>query len=724
MAVQYHLRRYSVMFGTSQLMDGPGYTDVQVVLPLLTLQAILTALAGFMVFQAIDQLRGGWFIWAFLLVVGGTSIAAFVPGTVQQLIVLPNELDRESAYLAEHIRASREAWGLSDVEERTLTGEAKLTYEDIEANDATIQNVRLWDHQPLLETFRQVQEIRTYYDFSGVDNDRYVIDGEIRQTMLSPRELLADTLPEAAQTWVNQSLVYTHGYGVALGPVNRVTGEGLPYLFVQDIPPTSTGDASLAIDRPELYYGERMRTPVFVRTGEREFDYPTADGNAYASYEGKGGVTISGILRRLLMSIRLGSVEVLLSSDINAGSRLLLYRNVVERVERVAPFLWIDEDPYMVIADGRLKWIVEAYTHTDRFPYSAHERTPGPDRTSASYPRGVTKNRPGRVNYVRNSVKVLVDAYDGSLELYQTDPDDPIANAWAAAYPDLFKDPAGITPTIREHLRYPRTLFGLQAKLFTSMHMTDSQMFYNREDEWEVPFWDVESSNSDQARGWGRRSVEMSPYYTIMKLPGEDKEEFILMLPFVPKGKANLSAWMVARSDGDNYGGLRVYRFPKDRLIFGPGQIVSRMLQDDQISEKLTLWNQQTSEAELGTLLVIPVEESLLYLRPLYLRASNDAIPELKRVIVAYENRIAMASTLEEGLREIFEVTGSRPSSLASREGGQSSGYPQIPSGLSWGVLADQAAGQYDEAVNASRDGRWGDFGDALDALGGMFQAL
>lgn len=704
LAVQVHLSRYAVVYASGALIDGPGYTDTHLVLPLLTLRAVSILVAGYFLFQALDSLRGAWLAWAVLLVGLTAIVGAAVPAAVQQLYVLPNELDREGPFIAQHIRASRYAWGLEAIEERALTGDAELSYADIEANRTTFENVRLWDHGPLLETFRQVQEIRTYYDFSGVDNDRYVIDGQLRQTMLSPRELLADTLPSQAQTWVNKALVYTHGYGVALGPVNRVTDVGLPHLFVQDIPPTVTHPVPLAITRPEIYFGERMDAPVFVRTGQQEFDFPTADGNATTTYEGLGGVPIAGFVRRLLMAMRLGDVNVLLSSDLNDGSRLLLYRQVVDRLARVAPFLWVDDDPYMVIADGRLVWVLDAYTSTNRFPYSAR--------------RVVTDSR-GRhsVNYVRNSVKAVIDAYDGTLTLYLTDDGDPLAAAWARAYPGLFADLSEMPATIREHLRYPRAFFAVQAELFASFHMTASQTFYNREDEWQVPGWQMEVNGNS-------KNVRMEPYYTVMKLPGEEREEFILMLPYVPTGKDNLAAWLVARSDGDSYGGLRVYRFPKDRLVFGPGQIVSRILQNDLISEKLTLWNQQTSEAELGTLLVIPVEESLIYVQPLYLRASSDAIPELKRVIVAYEHHIAMRPTLEEGLRALFGVEGLAAEPAPSDAPDTPVTASADPGGLTWQVVSEAAARHYERALEASREGDWADFGSALDALGASLEQL
>ena len=617
------LQRFSLLYDPTGLMAGPGYTMVHVTMPLLLLQAVLTLVAAGLALAAALRLSVRLAIGAGGSLGVGVLLVTAVPGLVQRFSVLPNELVRERPYLESHIEATRLAWGLGGVSEANLSGEAELSRHDIEANQLTIQNVRLWDHAPLLDTFSQVQEIRTYYEFASVDNDRYVLDGELRQIMLSPRELVPTGLPARARTWVNESLVYTHGYGLALGPVNQVTAQGLPELFVKDLPPQVDYPDVLGIDRPELYFGEVMARPVFVRTANPEFNYPTSDGNAYLTYDGSGGVRVGGLLGKAVIAAHLRDVKVLLSSDFTDETRVLLYRRVVDRAHKIAPFLRYDRDPYLVIADGRLVWVLDAYTSTRRFPYAE-------GLSLGRYP----------ANYARNSVKITVDAYDGDLTFYAIDPTDPILQAWAGVFPDLFTPIDELSPTLREHLRYPQDLFSAQTTLFATYHMTDPQMFYNREDEWEVP---------------APNGQPMEPYYTVMKLPSSDAgEEFIVMLPFVPRDKPNLAAWMVARSDGERYGELLAYKFPKDSMVWGPEMIVARINQDDAISEKLSLWNQQGSRAILGTLLVIPLEESLLYVQPLYLQAESSAIPELKRVIVGYENEIAMEPTLDAAIDRIF----------------------------------------------------------------------
>lgn len=679
-AVGTHLDRFGLLYAQGGLFAGPGYTDVQVMLPLLTLQAVATAFAAFAMFQAIDQLRRGWFALGLLVLAVPRVLTGFLPGVVQQFTVLPNELDRESYYISEHLQATRFALGFDRVEERSLSGEGTLTREDVDANRPTIQNVRLWDHGPLLDTFRQVQEIRTYYDFSAVDNDRYLIDGELRQVMISPRELVPSSLPDQARTWVNESMTYTHGYGVALGPVNQVSAEGLPELFVKDLPPKVRFPDDLGITRPELYYGESMTRPVFVLTGNPEFDYPAGEDNVFTTYQGSGGIPVGGLLTRALISLRTGSLKVLLTDDIVPGSRVLLYRTITERVKRIAPFLTLDADPYLVIHDGRLVWILDAYTATDRFPYAA--RTP----------LGA---------YVRNSVKVVVDAYDGEVRFYRTDIPDPIADAWSRTFPGLLRPLAEMPEGLRAHLRYPADLFAVQARLFATYHMQNEQIFYNREDEWEVP------------EAGDRR---MEPYYTIMKLPGEAREEFILMLPFTPRNKPNLAAWMVARADGDAYGTLRVYKFPKEKMVYGPNMVVARINQNDAISEKLSLWNQQGSSVELGTLLVIPIEESLVYVQPLYLKAASGSIPELKRVIVGYENRIAMEATLEDGLRVLFGAGDELEVPVVEDDEGVE------PVGIE--ALIREAVERYRAARTAAGEGSWEDFGRELDALGTTLERM
>ena len=527
----------------------------------------------------------------------------------------PNELIKETPYIEHTIAGSLRGYGLDQTENHILKGTASLTAENIKANAPTIENIRLWDQEPLLDTLGQIQEIRTYYQFHSVDNDRYMIDGVYRQTLLSPRELLADSLPN--RTWINEHLTFTHGYGIAMSPVNEVTPEGLPVLLIKDIPPQSSVD--LTVTRPEIYFGELPNDHVFVNTGTKEFDYPEGEKNVYTNYQGKGGVTIGSFIRKAILAARFKTMKILFSQDIENDSRVLMYRNITERVQQVTPFLRLDNDPYLVISGGRLLWVYDAYTVSDRFPYS--------------------EMIPNFGNYVRNSVKVVIDAYEGSMNFYIADPKDPIILTYREIFPNLFKDMDEMPEDLKSHIRYPSDLFSIQTFIYATYHMSTPQVFYNKEDQWEIPEIDGKI---------------MQPYYTIMKLPSKEKEEYILMLPFTPKGKANLSAWMVARSDGDHYGKLVVYTFPKQKLIYGPSQIVARINQDADVSRQISLWDQRGSSVIQGNLLVIPIDETLIYVRPLYLKADAGKIPELKRVIVGYEDNIAMEKTLDEALHKIF----------------------------------------------------------------------
>ena len=683
MAVGFYLQRYAMMYNQGGLFAGPGYADIHGTLPLLLLQAVATAIAAFVAYVGLEKMATTWIVMAVSIVVGFSAITSTIPGLIQRFSVLPNELTRETPQIAHHIDATRRAFNLHDVEDLTLSGESSLTQADIAANQVTIDNVRLWDHTPLLDTFSQVQEIRTYYAFQHVDNDRYIIDGELRQIMLSPRELVSANLPQAARTWVNQRMTYTHGYGMALGPVNEVTTEGLPVLFIKDLPPKVTYPDVLRIDRPEIYFGEnvyRDEGEVYVNTDNSEFDYPEGDQNKYTTYGGKSGVSM-GAIGRFLFAARFRSTELLLSGDIRQDTKVLLHRNIRARVNQIAPFLYFDSDPYMVINEGRQIWIIDAYTATDSFPYA--------------------RNGEGtRFNYMRNSVKATVDAYDGTVKLYRIDETDPIATAWNEAFPELFADQADLPEGLRAHLRYPQFFFRLQSKLYAIYHMTEHHIFYNREDEWEVP-------QLDQS--------EMQPYFTIMKLPGESVEEFILMLPFNPIGKPNLAAWMVARSDGDAYGKLRVYKFPKEKMVYGPSMINARIQQDAQISQDMSLWDEGGSQVERGTMLVIPIEESLIYVQPIYLQADVESIPELKRVIVAYESKIAMKPTLEEALAEIF---GGQP--RRSETGGEMGEMGDS----SLAEMAQTAASQWAYANETAATGDWTAFGQALSALGDTLTSL
>jgi uncharacterized membrane protein (UPF0182 family) len=617
-----------------------------------------------------------------LVTVGGALGAA----AMQRFIVAPNEQARETPYIEHNIRATRAAFALDNVEERALSGDALLTRADIDANEATLGNVRLWDHQPLLQTFSQIQEIRTYYDFMTVHNDRYMIDGQYRQTMLSARELNSESLPN--RNWINERLVFTHGYGVTLGPVNEVTPEGLPVLFIKDIPPQSS--VGLQVDEPSIYYGQLSSDHVFVKTKAREFHYPKGEDNVYSSYEGVGGVPISNFLRRVLFSVRFRSLKLLLSADITNDSRVMFHRRLSERVGRIAPFIRYDPEPYLLISNRRLFWLQDGYTVSRRYPYS----TP------------VTSE----INYIRNSVKATVDAYHGTVAFYLTDENDPVALTLQRIFPTLFKRTADMPEDMRTRLRYPEGIFSIQAAMYATYHMTNPEVFYNKEDLWEIPRIDGQA-----------QSQAMQPYYAMMKLPGEQEPEFLQMLPFTPSLKDNLASWMVARSDGSRYGRMMVFQFPKQKVVFGPRQIVARINQDQAIAPQITLWNQQGSEVLQGTLLVIPIEESLIYIRPLYLRAAGGRIPELKRVIVAYQNQIVMEETLDKALERLFPSGGRQPEITQPVEMvGQPAAQPTAPDE----GLSRQAIDHYQRALKAQREGNWALYGEEIRRLGEVLERL
>jgi uncharacterized membrane protein (UPF0182 family) len=611
---------------------------------------------------------------------------------LQRFVVAPNEQARETPYIVHNVAATRDAFALDQVDERELTGDAELTRAHIEQNAVTLKNVPLWDHQPLLDTFGQIQEIRTYYDFVSVDNDRYTIDGEYRQIMLSARELDSASLPN--RNWINERLTFTHGYGLTLGPVNQVTPEGLPVLFIKNLPPESAADLQVA--EPSIYYGERSNDHVFVRTRTKEFHYPKGEDNEFTDYTGRGGVSIGGLLRKLIFSIRFRSLKTLLSEDLTSESRIMYYRRISERVEKIAPFLVYDEDPYLAIDKGRLFWIQDAYTTSGRYPYAT---------------------RAGSVNYIRNSIKVVVDAFHGTTTYYRIDDRDPIARTLDQAFPGLLQPLSAMPEGLRTRLRYPQTIFALQAAMFSTYHMGNPAVFYNKEDQWEVP-----------AIGTGNNPQRMEPYYAVMRLPGDKRVEYIQMLPFTPRQKDNLAAWMVAKSDGDQYGRLVVFKFPKQKVIFGPRQVVARISQDQVISPQITLWNQQGSEVIQGTLLVIPIEESLIYIRPLYLRAQGGRIPELKRVIVAYHNQIVMEETLEAAIARLFGGLG-RPAApveaAAPAAASTAAAAAPAPAAASDATtLATRARGHYDRAIQAQREGNWALYGEEIRKLGEVLREM
>jgi len=679
--VGFWLDRYELLYSPRGVVFGASYTDVHATLPALGLLTALALLcAGACVFQIT---RPGWgFLLAglvFLGVVWAGGLGVW-PSLLQRFQVTPNELVAERPYIEYNIRMTRQAYGLEKVKEQDFPAEDRLTSAAIERNSLTIKNIRLWDHRPLLTSFAQLQEIRTYYKFADVDVDRYTVNGEYRQIMLSAREMSYQHLP--SRVWINEHLTFTHGFGLVAGPVNRITPEGLPDLFIKDIPPSVTGGLP-KITRPEIYYGELSNEYVIVRTKSQELDYPAGDQNVYSRYTGRGGVPIGGFLRKLAFAIRFGEIKILLSDDISGESRVMMYRRVAERVRQAAPFLRFDHDPYLVIAaDGRLVWIVDAYTTTDRYPYAQ------PDRG---------------LNYIRNSVKATVDAFDGKVVFYIADPSDPLIRTWARAFPGLFTPMDRMPEDLRPHVRYPEDLFSLQARMYGTYHMQDPQVFYNKEYRWNIPRMMQDGPDH-----------EMEPYFTIMRLPGEKREEFTLLTGFNPARRDNMIAIIAARADAPNYGSLIVYTFPKQKLVYGPRQIDARVNQDPVISAAFSLWNQQGSRVLRGSLLAIPIEESLIYVQPIYLSAEQGALPELRRVIVAFGNQIAMEPTLEQSLQRIFggRVRGDEAAPARGADGKPAPALTGAVMGL-----AQKAWDAWQRGQDAIKRGDWAAYGQAQKQL-------
>ncbi len=697
-ALQVYLDRFEQLFENHTIFSGVTYTDAHVTLTgMLIVCAALVIGAVIASINAFSTPRVRWLVAA--IVPAAVCFVAFqvIGWYVNSFIVKPNELVRERPYIAHNIELTRQAYGLDRVSQREFPAETTVEAADPANNQATLQNIRLWDWRALQDTLRQIQEIRTYYDFPDIDIDRYEIGGSMRQVMLAPRELSVDKLPESSRNWINEKLIYTHGYGITMNPVNGFTTEGLPTLMLSNMPVQSTVPG-LTVTRPEIYFGEMTNTDVYVKTRQKEFNYPQGETNSLTSYEGNGGIVLGGFLRRILIAFDRDDISKLpFSDDVNAQSRLLMRRNVRERVSTLAPFLTYDPDPYMVLGeDGRLSWIMDAFTTSDSYPYSSHS------------PLG-----DNRVNYMRNSVKVVIDAYDGTTTFYVFDPEDPILAAYRHIFPGLFQDAAAMPPGLRKHVRYPEMLLKLQAAVYGLYHMTDPAVFYNREDLWTVASEVGMSQSGEQA------TLPMQPNFVLMKLPGETGVEFVEILPFTPANRNNLIGWIAGRCDGTHYGTSVVYDFPKTKLVDGPLQIEARIDQNAQLSGQLTLWNQQGSHVRRGTLLVIPTGRALLYAEAIYLQAERSPMPELRLVVLALQDRLAYGPTFESAMASLFGEAGSSTSAAAASQPAQtaaaSSAAPQPAADHN--ALISEAAKDLADYQRLTAEGKLGEAGQKLEQL-------
>jgi len=695
LAVRVYLSRFDLLFDRHTVFDGVTYTDAHVTLPgmLVVCIALLlgasVALAG-----AIVRPRGRWLVAAFFPAVVCYALAGLVGWYVSSFVVKPNELVREKPYIEHNIEMTRKAWGLDRFSQREFPAETTVGATDPTNNQPTLQNIRLWDLTALKDTLRQIQEIRTYYDFPDIDIDRYDIDGSMREVMLAARELNVDKLPESSRNWINEKLIYTHGYGITMNPVNGFTPEGLPTLMLSNMPVQSTVKG-LNVTRPEIYFGEMTDTDVYVKTRQQEFNYPEGQTNNLTSYEGTGGIVVGGFFRRLLLAFDRGDIAKLpFSDDVNAQSRLLMRRNVRDRVAALAPFLTFDKDPYIVVGDdGRLSWVMDGFTSSDSYPYSSHYSLESDS-----------------INYMRNSVKAVVDAYDGTATFYVFDNEDPILAAYRGIFPGLFKDASTMPGWLRKHVRYPEMLLRLQAEAYGLYHMTNPEVFYNREDLWTV------ATENGMTEGGGQTSIPMAPNFVLMKLPDETGLEFVEILPFTPANRNNLIGWIAGRSDGAHYGTSVVYDFPKSRLVDGPQQIEARIDQNAQLSGQLTLWNQQGSHVRRGSLLVIPCGRALLYAEPIYLQADRSPMPELRLVVLALQDKLAYAPTFEAALASLFgSETSTLSASDAPRTAPETTSGPKLVADID--SLIGQAGKDFGDYQRLTSQGKLAEAGQKLDDL-------
>ncbi len=676
----FYLGRYDLAYSTLGVVYGAGYTSAHITRVVLWI--LVAASAAGCILLVLNFFRPrmkalviGLAIYAALYVVGMIAL----PQLFQKFVVQPSELSMEAPYLKDYIQFTRKAYGLDAIQETSYPALPDLTSDVIARNQDTIQNIRLWDPRPLLQTYQQTQAIRLYYQFYNVDVDRYHLPDGYHQVMLAAREL-SPKLPEQAQTWVNQYLQFTHGNGLVMSFATQTIGGGFPKYLMENIPPQS--DYRVRVSQPDIYFGEAMPGYRIVATGIKEFDYPKGNENVYTSYAGTGGIPLDSLWKRLLFAWTQEDVNILFTSYLRPESRIQIWRTVQERVSKIAPFLSLDRDPYAVLSDGKLYWIQDAYTTSDKFPYSSPYSSESTDE----------------LNYIRNSVKVVVDMYNGTVSLYVMDPGDPVLAVYRRAFPGVFKDLSQLSPDLKSHLRYPEDLFAIQTHEYKTFHMTDPQVFYNREDLWDSPKEEYDGNE-----------LSMDPYYILMKLPGSSNLEYLLMTPFTPQNRDNMIAWVAARCDFPEYGKMIFYELPKEKLIYGPNQIEAMIDQNTTISQQLTLWNQKGSQVIRGKLVVIPIENSFLYVVPLYLKAQGTNFPQLKRVIAITADKVSMEPTLDGALADLFGAQQPQKAGgmLASTLQSQPQQQPQL----------GQARSQLAAAQKAMQQGNWEDFGKAMQQL-------
>ncbi len=699
MSWRTYLSRFPFLWQDHQTFSGVTYTEANYTLPALLFVSIaliigaLISLVNAFVARRFSLLLIALAIPFAVYIVG----VVLLPSYIQSFIVKPNEIERESPYITHNIEWTRRGFGLDQIEEREFDPEPSTAAVDLPNNRESLENVRLWDWRALQDTLRQIQAIRTYYDFPDVDVDRYQIGGHTRQMMIAPREINDSKLPTSSRNWVNERLIYTHGYGVTMNSANGFTPEGLPQFVLSNMPIESQAP-EIKITRPEIYYGELTDRYVYVNTRQQEFDYPQGDTNATTTYQGTGGIPIGGWGRRLLMAWSIGDVSKLPFSDaITSESRVLIRRNIREIVNGVAPFLVYDKDPYIVVSnEGRLFWMLDAFTESSYYPYSSHHDV-GDDS----------------INYLRNSVKVVIDAYNGTAHFYVFDNQDPLLAAYRRIFPSLFRDANQMPADLRAHVRYPETMIRAQSEVYSLYHTENPKVFFQREDVWSVA-QHITLDNEGK-----RQSAPIDPYFVLMQLPGEqEKNEFVLIVPFTPASRNNMIGWLAGRSDGENYGKLLTYNFPSSRLIDGPTQIEARIDQNAQLSSQFTLWNAQGSRVIRGHLLVIPIGRSLLFVEPIYLQAERSPMPELRLVVLATQEKLAHGQTFAEAMNNLFGEAAKAPppaTGQAPAADGSQQPTPSATPSQTTQQLIIKALEEFDEYQRLMSQGKFAEAGKKLE---------